>query len=216
VPNDIAQPAVPVFSTSRTRRAFPPPPPPRRHDADAIHEVLVTGAILAEVRRLTRGLGIAGAVRPMHSATDTAVDLAIRGACRSFEAPARRRDVELRAVGPDLPLLPFDRGAICGVVINLVKNAIDACASGGHVTVDARTAGDRLLVSVEDDGAGMTTHVIAHCRELFFTTKEMASGVGLSLCDRVVEASGGSLSIKSILGHGTCVTVDLPIAPSRF
>lgn len=168
-------------------------------------------SILCEVRRMTLGLqGIGGLVRTMHSGTNCAVDLAVRESCRLLEPTARRRDVELRAVGPDLPLLPLDRGAICGVVFNLVKNAIDACPNGGHVLVDARLDGDDLTLTVTDDGVGMSDAVAAQCRELFYTTKDTGCGVGLALCHQVAEQSGGALTIDSRPGEGTRVTVRVP------
>lgn len=177
-------------------------------------------AILCEVRRMALGLqGIGGLVRTMHSSTHCAVDLAIRETCRLLEHSAVRRNVELQAIGPDLPLLPIDRGAVCGVVFNLVKNAIDACPNGGHVWVNAyveqRGGTEQLVVVVTDDGVGMGADVIAHCRELFFTTKDTGSGVGLALCSQVAEASGGGLSIESHVGVGTRVTLRVPKHPTN-
>lgn len=175
-------------------------------------------AILSEVRRMTLGLqGIGGLVRSIHSSTHCAVDLAIRETCRLLEPTAERRGVRLEAHGPDLPLLPIDRGAICGVVFNLVKNAIDACPNGGLVTVSAwlepREAYDELIVTVVDDGIGMSPQVITRCRELFFTTKDTGSGIGLALCSEITQRSGGGLEIQSELGQGTCVTLHVPAEP---
>lgn len=173
-------------------------------------------AILCEVRRMALGLqGIGGLVRTMHSSTFTAVDLAVREACRLLDSAASRRGVVLEALGPDLPLLPIDRGATCGVVFNLVKNAIDACPAGGHVRVHTRVEDGSLALSVADDGCGMTSDVLARCRELFFTTKDTGSGVGLALCAQVAEASGGSITIDSAAGQGTTVTLRVPLTSSR-
>lgn len=171
-------------------------------------------AILQEVRRIVLSLeGLGGLVRTMHSTTHAAIDLAVREACRLLEVTAQSRNVTLRTTGPDLPLLPIHRGTISGVVFNLVKNAMDACPNGGNVSVDARVIDGVLVLSVKDDGVGMAPEILAHCRELFFTTKEMGSGVGLALCHEVVETSGGALSIESIPGNGTEVIVRVPLQP---
>lgn len=171
-------------------------------------------AILCEVRRMALGLqGIGGLVRTLDSSSYSALDLAVREACRLLDETARRRGVTLHAIGPDLPLLALDRGAVCGVVFNLVKNAIDACGEGGEVTVDARieNGGADFVLAVADNGVGMSPEVAARCRELFFTTKDSGSGVGLALCNEVIGASNGTLTIDSTPGRGTTVTVRVPI-----
>jgi len=172
--------------------------------------------ILSEVRRMTLGLqGLGGLVRTVHSPSHCAVDLAVREACRLLEPFAERRGVTLVATGPDMPLLPLDRGVLCGLVFNLVKNAVDACSSGGRVEVDARTVGSSLALRVRDDGSGMTPEVLARCRELFFTTKDSGSGIGLALCAQVAESSGGVLTIETGVGRGTEVLVRVPVRPRR-
>ena len=167
--------------------------------------------VLCEVRRMGLGLqGIGGLTSSMHARRFSAVDLAVREACRVLEPAAARRGVSLSAVGRDLPLLPIDRGIVSGVVFNLVKNAIDACEPGGHIDVDARVEGEEFVLRVSDDGQGMTPEVAARCCELFFTSKEKGSGIGLALCRQVAESSGGRLSIQSTRGVGTTVEIRVP------
>ena len=173
--------------------------------------------ILWEVRRMALGLqGLSGLVRSMHSSAHSAIDLAVREACRLLETTAHERNVTLRSTGPDMPLLPIDRSAVAGVVFNLVKNAVEACREGGNITVDARVIEGELVLTVSDDGVGMAPEVLSHARELFFTTKAAGSGVGLALCHEVAEASGGALSIDSSPGAGTTVVIRVPLqAPRR-
>lgn len=182
---------------------------------DAMREDLY--AVLSEVRRMNLGLqGIGGLARTAHAGSNTAIDHAIREACRLLAPNAQRRGVELHAIGQDLPLLALDRGAIAGIVFNLVKNAVEACKDGGNVWIDARLdEGDTFVMSVRDDGVGMSVEVLARCTELFFTTKDMGSGIGLALCRQVAEASGGLLTIESLTQRGTTVTVRVPLQPPR-
>jgi signal transduction histidine kinase len=171
-------------------------------------------AILGEVGRITLGLqGIGALVRTLHSPTHCAVDLAVREACRLIEQMAAKRGVKVLATGPDLAPVPIDRSAICGLVFNLAKNAIEACTAGGHVTVDVRIDGEDLVLSVDDDGVGMTPETLTRCRELFYTTKDAGSGIGLALCAEVVAASGGTLSVDSRAGDGTRIVARVPLHP---
>lgn len=176
-------------------------------------------AVLSEIRRMTLTLhGIGGLVRTARAEKPTAIDAAVRDACVVLEPMAQRKGISLRAIGKNLPLLRFDREVLCGVVFNLVKNAIDACDDGNVIEVDARLEDEDsvLALEVSDDGPGMKPEVRERCCELFFTTKEKGSGVGLALCKRVAEVSGGRLEIVSAEGEGTSVTLYLPIVATTF
>lgn len=171
-------------------------------------------AILTEVRRMTLTLqGVGGLVRSARAERPSAIDAAVRDACCILGPMARRKGVELRAIGPDLPPLRLDREVLSGVVFNLVKNAIDACDEGDLIEVDAHVdEAGWLALSVTDDGPGMTPDVEARCRELFFTSKEKGSGVGLALCQRVADVSEGRLDVVTAPGRGTRVTLRVPFA----
>jgi len=100
------------------------------------------------------------------------------------------------------------------VVFNLVKNAMDACEEGGRITVRASLeSDDAFVLQVADTGSGMTPEVLAHCRELFFTSKEKGSGIGLALCQQIAALSGGRLDIDTEVGRGTIITLRVPLHP---
>jgi signal transduction histidine kinase len=172
-------------------------------------------AVLSELRRMTLGLdGVGGLVRPARSSAFAAVDLAVADACRVLQPMAERAGVELESRGRALPLLPIDRGVISGVVFNLVRNAIDASRDGGRIVVSAELDSNdsSFLLRVEDDGEGMTPDVLRRSKELFFTSKDNGSGIGLALCNRVAESSGGYLEIQSEPGKGTTVALRIPVS----
>jgi two-component system sensor histidine kinase AtoS len=170
-------------------------------------------AILWEVRRMSLTLqGVGGFARPVHADRHSSADLAVSEACRILEPNAHRRGIGLDVVVPTMPLLPLDWGVLSGVVFNLVKNAIDACNAGDSIVVGAALESDQTFVlRVSDTGAGMPKEVQARCRELFFTSKEKGSGIGLALCHQIAESSGGRLDIESTVGVGTVVTLSLPL-----
>jgi signal transduction histidine kinase len=113
------------------------------------------------------------------------------------------------------------------VILNLAINARDAMAVGGALTVETAnvtlgkpqrpeepTAGEYVMVSVADTGAGMNDQVLAKAFEPFFTTKEVGkgSGLGLSQVFGLAKQSGGGVRIDTRVGEGTAVKVYLPRA----
>ena len=100
------------------------------------------------------------------------------------------------------------------VLINLLSNAIDATAGVDKpsVSIAASRADDMVLISVQDNGVGLSEEIISHLFEPFFTTKAPEKGVGLGLatCFTIVKQYGGSISIDSAPGQGTTVTVYFP------
>jgi signal transduction histidine kinase len=100
-----------------------------------------------------------------------------------------------------------DASALRQLVLNLLLNAAQALGDGGVVTIGHRLDGEQAVISVADDGAGMTPDVLAKVREPFFSTRSEGSGLGLAVADRIAKAHGGSLDIESTPGVGTVVRV---------
>jgi signal transduction histidine kinase len=101
------------------------------------------------------------------------------------------------------------------VLINLLGNALDACTSGGTVTVAAHPIGEELDVAVIDDGCGMADDVRERATELFFSTKSRGSGIGLALVHQILRRGGGELSIDSTPDTGTAVRLRIPQGDTR-
>lgn len=175
-------------------------------------------AVLWELRRIVLTLqGIGGMHSDLSAKSHEAVDIAIREACRVMSTTAERRGVSVRWEVPDFPLLPVKAAVLRGIVFNLVRNAIDACGDRGEVLLRAALTPDSkgLTISVRDTGRGMTEDELARCCDIFFTTKEHGSGIGLPICKQVVERAGGDLQIRSKPGEGTQVTLVVPIEAHR-
>lgn len=171
-------------------------------------------ALLTETRRIHLTLqGVGGFTAPLLTERYEAIDLAVQEACRVLEPTAARRGIAISCASRALPLLPIDRNVVSGVVFNLVRNAIDACASGDRVEVDASVVedGDVFVLRVSDNGPGMTPQIAARCTELFFTSKPTGFGIGLALCKLVADTAGGTLEIRSSTGVGTEATLRLPV-----
>lgn len=114
-----------------------------------------------------------------------------------------------------------DGAALDGVILNLVLNARDAMPSGGTLTLTARHAdadelretGCAVALDVSDTGSGMSEATLTHVFEPFFTTKgATGTGLGLNAARRVLEAMGGRIRVRSVLGKGTTFTLLFPAA----
>ena len=104
------------------------------------------------------------------------------------------------------------------LLINLVQNALAASEGTGRpprVVLRSRREGPRVLLEVEDNGAGIPEEIRERIFELFFSTRKGGSGLGLAIAERVVRAHGGELSFESELGEGSIFRVALPLAVAQ-
>jgi putative PEP-CTERM system histidine kinase len=112
-----------------------------------------------------------------------------------------------------LPAVMLDREQMLKVVTNLVLNATEAVPDGGHVQVRTRAEANGVVLSVADDGCGMSTEFLE--RRLyrpFQTTKKSGLGIGMFQSKMIVEAHGGRITVASAPGDGTTFQVFLPMA----
>jgi two-component system sensor histidine kinase HydH len=121
------------------------------------------------------------------------------------------------ALEPDVGTIVTDAERVRGVLANLLENAREAVRAAGRTGgVNAieiggrRVAGCRLLLWVEDRGAGVAAADLPRVFEPFFTTKRTGTGLGLAIARKVVEALGGTIRMESREGEGTRVEIDLP------
>jgi signal transduction histidine kinase len=129
---------------------------------------------------------------------------------------ARDRGVELTTELSPLPGIVCQASKVNQVVLNLIVNAIDACASGGRVTVRTRPAEDGgVEVEVADNGKGIDPAVRDRIFDPFFTTKPQGqgTGLGLSISHGIVAEHGGTIGVESAPGSGATFVVRLPAAP---
>lgn len=131
---------------------------------------------------------------------------------------AAGRQVELRVqLDSGMSLQPLDRTAIYRSLLNLVSNAIDACTetgAGGLVTLKSRVTPNEMVVTVEDDGIGMTDEILSHLFVQFYSTKGgKGTGLGLVVVKEIIEQHGASLEVESEPGHGSAFHLHFPKAP---
>jgi signal transduction histidine kinase len=131
----------------------------------------------------------------------------------SAEASSHNIDVRLEFPN-DLPPASADSGMLQQVFLNLALNACQAMPNGGRLRIAAsRTPAHQIAVVFEDTGVGIAPEHLARIFDLYFTTKEHGSGIGLSLVYRTIQLHDGEIEVQSSLGHGTTFRVLLREAP---
>lgn len=133
---------------------------------------------------------------------------------RLLRPEARAAGVTLRRqrVGEPLPELRVDAERIKQVVINLVRNAIEAMSDGGVVTVEDGLLKGHACLVVRDTGPGLPDDLDIF--QLFVTTKPKGTGLGLSIAQQIVLEHGGEISASGGTGRGASFTVSLPLNPA--
>jgi two-component system, NtrC family, sensor kinase len=114
----------------------------------------------------------------------------------------------------DLPPVHADFGELRQAVVNLIMNAMEAMGRDGLLEVETRPVdgGRAVELSVRDSGPGIAPEHLQKIFDPFFTTKEKGTGLGLSVVYGIIQRHGGTLSVQSEPGQGTCFTVHLPRA----
>jgi signal transduction histidine kinase len=124
-----------------------------------------------------------------------------------------QKHVDLRrTLDPNLPPVCVDTEQLWEAVLNLIRNALDAMPDGGNLTVSAQRHGAEALISISDDGRGMTAEEARHLFVPFFTTKSDGTGLGLAYTQRVINEHGGRIDCATARGKGSTFSIQLPLA----
>ncbi|MEM9071393.1 MAG: ATP-binding protein [Myxococcota bacterium] len=165
------------------------------------------------VERVVRDL--ASVARPSGHRELVDLGAVVDTSVRLLDGEIRHR-AQLTIERADVPLVRGDSAQLTQVVINLLINAVhaipDGKASENAITIRTWESASEVLMSVEDSGSGMDAATSSRVFEPFFTTKEpgVGTGLGLSMSHSIVTSLGGTISLESELGKGTCFTVSLP------
>jgi len=115
---------------------------------------------------------------------------------------------------PHLPLISADENKIKQVIMNIVKNAIDALRDTNNAQITIRTghkpASQEIYISITNNGPIISPEIIEKIGTPFFTTKTKGTGLGLSICNQIISEHQGSLNITSDTQFGTQVEISFP------
>ena len=124
-----------------------------------------------------------------------------------------------KKLAPDLPRIQADSEQLEQVLVNLYLNAIDAMPEGGKWTVEAKVAqsdgmGPVTVITVQDTGFGIAETDLPKIFQPFFPAKKRRGmGLGLPICQRIVNNHGGRIEVNSESGRGTIFKIYLPSEP---
>ena len=120
--------------------------------------------------------------------------------------------IDIRTEMGNVPTVVGNEAELREMIVNLVFNAIDAIAKRGTITLRTEVQGRWLVITVADDGVGMTEEVRAQCLEPFFSTKEIeGTGLGLGSVYGIVRRHEGQIDIQSEPARGTSISISLPL-----
>jgi two-component system, LuxR family, sensor kinase FixL len=183
---------------------------PAARVADAVQRSLVQVDRASEVIRHLRRFVSRSEPRHTIEPVATVISESI-----TISALERGRAVIEERLDGDLPLASIDKVQIQQVLVNLMRNALEAMAASERceLTISARSTEDgHIQISVADTGPGLPRDVAAKLFQPFVTTKESGMGVGLSICRRIVEAHGGRIWAEPGASGGTVFHFTIPAA----
>jgi len=116
--------------------------------------------------------------------------------------------IDVRIAAPE-PVVAVDPQLFGEVMVNLLRNAAEACDGKGCIEITAAVDGGRLRLDVADDGPGVPAELGDEIFKPFCSSKEGGTGIGLAVCRKVVESHGGSLDLAARTGRGACFRIQL-------
>ncbi len=108
-------------------------------------------------------------------------------------------------------IVKADQDVLKQVLGNLLKNAIEAIHKEGSINIKSWKQKNEILIQVSDDGIGINKKDINHIFDLYFSTKEQGTGIGLAISHKLIQDSGGTIEAWSEEGEGTTMTIHLPV-----
>ncbi len=152
--------------------------------------------------------------RMEHRLDDVDVNHVLNQTIELLQSHAQTNNIKInKEMHPDLPIIASDQSQLQQVFLNLINNAIDAIEKDGLIDVTTRKDDSRIVISIKDNGPGISKEDLQKVFDPFFTTKEAGKGTGLGLSAsyNIIEKLGGTITAESKLSEGTVFKVMLPI-----
>ncbi len=127
-----------------------------------------------------------------------------------FAALLEQKGIELKILSGYEGTVNWDRNQIKQTLVNLIQNAAQAIKGNGVIKLAAREENGNIILSVEDNGAGIPEENLGRIFNLYFTTKAEGTGIGLSVTQRIIQEHDGIITVESKVGEGTVFTIKLP------
>jgi two-component system, sporulation sensor kinase E len=121
----------------------------------------------------------------------------------------------IEKLSSNLPEVPCDATQIKQVLVNLIRNGMQAMNRGGEISIETGAASEAVWVSISDTGSGIPEEKLNRIFQPFFTTKKKGSGLGLMIVQRIIRDHAGRIDVESKPGQGTTFRVWLPLHERR-
>ena len=149
---------------------------------------------------------------PSRTLEDFEADELLRDADHFFGAMAEASGVELVFnPGAAGARVTADREELRRVFLNLIHNALAACAEGGRIEVSSERSGDRVVYRFQDDGGGIDAEARSKLFDPYFTTKSSGTGLGLAICRKILESYHGHIELESSAAGKTVFRCEIPV-----
>ncbi|NIR52024.1 GHKL domain-containing protein [candidate division KSB1 bacterium] len=123
---------------------------------------------------------------------------------------ASAKGIEISENFERLPEIPVDSDQLKQTFLNLLQNGVQATDNGGKIDISTFCTEKEVVIEIQDTGHGISKEHLPRVFDLYFTTKEHGSGMGLSIAHQIVTAHGGRLEVESEVQKGTTFRVYLP------
>ncbi len=168
-----------------------------KRETDRINESI------AQFLKMARPPALQKAIANLNRCIIDALDL--------FEPRANQRNIVITKELGKLPDISLDSKLCSQAILNILENALDAVAENGHIIVRTYVKQKRVYIEIEDDGAGIPDDLKARVFDLYFTTKDSGTGMGLPSVLMTVKEHGGSVEILDSQPGGTIFRLEFPI-----
>ena len=135
------------------------------------------------------------------------LNMIIREVVPLLEADALRYNCQLELDLQDIPLLSLDENSLRQLILNIVRNGIEAMPQGGALKISTYSSDSTVLLTFCDEGIGIPPELIDKLGTPFFTTKENGVGIGLAVCYRIVERHNATMIIENLPEGGAKFTI---------
>ena len=130
-----------------------------------------------------------------------------------FSASAQKKHITISMDAPDTIMLRADQDKIERICYNLLSNALKYTSEGGEITLTAKEEGGRVMISVADNGCGISSDELPYIFDRFYQAKNAGrgTGIGLAIVKAFTELHNGEVSATSIEGKGSTFTIHIPV-----
>lgn len=139
------------------------------------------------------------------------INLLLEEVYNSYNLLANNKNIKLKFNNNEEIYLNIDYNKIKQVIVNMIKNSIEAIKEDGLIKIESVKKNKYLYITITDNGIGMSKETLERLTEMFFTTKKNGTGLGISLSSEIIKAHGGNIDYQSNIDCGTKVTIKLPV-----